>query len=226
MHIQIHKNLNGLVRLGVLELEELCFPSDGGDALWTSIEALGRRIQETYGGLSAGQVPGVEEARRLYRSVGMDPTKHRPSSEALLRRLIKSKSLYRIHPLVDLFNLASLEALLPVGLYDTSKIAGQRVEVRLGEAGAGFDGIRKDRVNVEGRLCISDAIGPFGSPTSDSLRTCIEGNVPAILAVFFAPSEGDLQRLERALARSLELAKAHFEAKVAQWEVLAPPVLR
>jgi DNA/RNA-binding domain of Phe-tRNA-synthetase-like protein len=226
LQVHIHENLKNLVRLGVLELEELQLPRDGGDALWACIEAHGRRIQEAYGGLSAGQVPGVEEARRLYRSVGIDPTKHRPSSEALVRRLIQNKPLYRIHPLVDLFNLASLEALLPVGLYDTSKIVGKMVEVRLGGVGAGFDGIRKDRVNVEGRLCIADALGPFGSPTSDSLRTCIEGDVPATLAVFFGPLDGDRKNLERALARSVELAQAHFEVKVAQREVLAASVLR
>lgn len=220
MLVQIDKELAGVVRLGVLELEGMGLPSDRGDALWAAIEAHGVRIREAFGGLTAGQVPGVEEARRLYRSVGIDPTKHRPSSEALLRRLIKDKSLYRVHPLVDLFNLASLEALLPVGLFDSRRIAGPVVTVRLGAPGWGFDGIRKDRVNVENRLCIADEQGPFGSPTSDSRRTCIEGEVPRALAVFYAPANGQITRLETALDKATDLARTHLSAAVGTRQII------
>jgi DNA/RNA-binding domain of Phe-tRNA-synthetase-like protein len=201
-------------------LQGLRQPEDGGDELWAAIEDHGRQIHETYAGLPAGQVQGVEEARRLYRSVGIDPTKHRPSSEALVRRLIKDKALYRIHPLVDLFNLASLEALLPVGLFDLRKVVGAEATVRLGASGWGFDGIRKDRVNVDGRLCIADAMGPFGSPTSDSLRTCIEGEVPAALAVFYAPADGNPARLGAALDRAAGLAAAHLDGTVVKKEIV------
>ncbi len=193
MRIHIAPELTDIVRLRALTAEEISMPEDAGAGIWVEIERVTAEIRSQHIGLTVGQVQGVAHARKLYRSIGIDPTKTRPSSEALLRRILKGKSLYRIHPLVDLFNLISLKMLTPVGLYELSKIRGNSVTVRIGRPGEGYDGIRKDRVNVEGRFCIADDEGPFGSPTSDSQRTSIEGPMPNALAVFFqhrdAPKE-------------------------------------
>ena len=59
----------------------------------------------TASGKSA-EVPGAADARTLYKALGLDPTKTRPSNEALLRRALKGESLYRINTLVDALNLA------------------------------------------------------------------------------------------------------------------------
>jgi DNA/RNA-binding domain of Phe-tRNA-synthetase-like protein len=215
MRVTIHPDLVGVLRAGVMRLDHLTLPADGGDALWQELTQTAHACRERWGQLTAGQVPGVDEARRLYRAVGIEPTKTRPSSEALLRRVIKGKGLYRIHPLVDLLNLVSLSALVPIGLYDESKIVGRAVTIQLGAEGAGFDGIRKSRVNVAGRLCVADEMGPFGSPTSDSLRTAIEGQVSAVLALFFQHSGGDPARLHRALDMTVQLTTRHFGARLA-----------
>jgi DNA/RNA-binding domain of Phe-tRNA-synthetase-like protein len=212
LRIAVHQDLKGIVRLGVLRLSISSSSGVDKDALWSEIEKLVQEIRDRYKGVTPGMIPGVEEARRLYRAVGLDPTKTRPSSEALLRRVTKGKDLYRIHPIVDMFNMASLANLLPVGLYDESKIVGADIIVRLGEAGWGFDGIRKDRVNVHGRLCICDDAGPFGSPTSDSLRTAIEGGPERCLAVFFQHATGDPSRMQRALDHAEALAAIHLGA--------------
>ena len=220
MRVTLEPSLANTVRLAALEASEIQLPEDGGDAIWTQIEQAAQEIRNEHEGRTVGQVPAVAYARALYRSIGIDPTKTRPSSEALLRRILKGKGLYRIHPLVDLFNLISLKLQTPVGLYDLSKIKGETVTVRIGREGEGYDGIRKDRVNVEGRFCIADDEGPFGSPTSDSLRTSIEGPVPAVLAVFFqhrdAPpsiladcldqAEKQLTAALRASARTIEIS--------------------
>jgi DNA/RNA-binding domain of Phe-tRNA-synthetase-like protein len=216
----IDKDLSPIVRVGVLRLGGIRHPPDGGDGIWaeiqTAAEAIGRRNR----GLTSGQVPGVDEARRLYRAVGIDPTRTRPSSEALLRRALKGKDLYRVHPLVDLFNLTSLVQLLPVGLYDESKIVGDSVTIQVGRPGWGFDGIRKARVNVEGRLCVADGAGPFGSPTSDSLRTSIEGAVESALAIYFQHRDGDVERLDRTLDLATELSEEHLAATVVERRVI------
>ncbi len=214
MKVTIHEDLVGTIRLGVLRLTGITLPGDEGETLWQDLEAACLEINERFSGLTSGQVPGVSEARRLYRAIGIDPTKTRPSSEALLRRILKGKGLYRIHPLVDLFNMASLTSLLPVGLYDESKIVGDAVTIRLGEEGWGFDGIRKDRVNVGGRLCVTDGEGPFGSPTSDSLRTSIEGNVKQVLAVFFQHAGGEDDFMTRALDKATDLARTYLNATI------------
>lgn len=213
MNVKIADELRGIARLGILELDGMRDPRGETGALWAELEKLSGSIAKENAGKTAGQVVGVDEARALYRKVGLDPTKTRPSSEALLRRVIKGKGLYRIHPLVDLFNLASLESLLPVGLYDLSRVVGDEVVVRIGAEGWGFDGIRKDRVNVAGRLCVADEQGPFGSPTSDSARTSIEGHVESALAIFFAPADGVLGRLRGALERASSLARTYLGAR-------------
>jgi len=215
MKLAIAPDLVGKLRIGVLRLEGIAPPRDGGDALWGDILSRSEEIAARYRGTSTGDVPGVQETRSLYRSVGLDPTKTRPSSEALLRRAVKGRGLYRIHPLVDLVNLVSLESLLSVGLYDEDRIDGDVVTVRLGEIGWSFEGIRRGRINVAGRLCVADGSGPFGSPTADSLRTSIRGDVVRALAVFFQPLSGDTERLRRVLDRAEALAAIHLGARAA-----------
>ena len=81
--------------------------------------------------------------RTMYKRVGLDPTKTRPSSEALLRRVRKGDALPRINSLVDVINWCSLETQLPFGLYDLDRISGS-VTLRLGASGEAYAGIRKD----------------------------------------------------------------------------------
>ena len=129
--------------------------------------------------------------RTMYKQVGIDPTKTRPSSEALLRRVRKGDELPRINSLVDIINWCSLETQLPYGVYDLDRIEGD-VELRLGRDGEEYAGIRKDTVHVGGRLTLADAQGPFGNPTSDSARTMVTTETTRALVVIFCPaSVGD-----------------------------------
>jgi DNA/RNA-binding domain of Phe-tRNA-synthetase-like protein len=127
-----------------------------------------------------------EAVRAMYRRVGLDPTKRRPSSEALLRRIARGEPLPRINSLVDICNWCSLELQLPYGLYDADRIDGD-VVLRLGEPGEDYPGIRKDAVHVGGRLTLADRLGPFGNPSSDSLRTMVTLETTRVMAVIFAP---------------------------------------
>jgi DNA/RNA-binding domain of Phe-tRNA-synthetase-like protein len=134
----------------------------------------------------------------MYKRVGIDPTKRRPSSEALLRRVRKGEALPRINSMVDVCNWCSLEFQLPYGLYDAAHIEGD-VVLRLGVAGESYPGIRKDDVNVEGRITLADARGPFGNPTSDSARTMVTTATTSALVVVFAPTEVAATHLGRVL---------------------------
>lgn len=221
MRVEIADELEHVLRIGLLRLGGMRLPGDGGDALWDEVGRISAELAERYAGMTAGQIEATGETRKLYRAVGLDPTKTRPSSEALLRRIVKGVELYRIHPLVDLFNLVSVTEQLSVGLYDESKIRGDRVTVSLGAEGWGFEGIRRGRINVAGRLCVVDAEGPFGSPTADSERTSIVGDVDRALAIFFQHREqGDPARLKSALDSAVELARRHLSAKVVEREII------
>ena len=134
----------------------------------------------------AGRVPDTASARILYRRFGIDPTKTRPSSEALLRRALRGDPFPRINSLVDVANVMSLLAQSPVGLYDLDRVQGP-LTIRVGAVGEGYEGIRKDRVNVGGRLCVADTLGPCGNPSSDSARTMITTATERAAWIWFLP---------------------------------------
>lgn len=129
---------------------------------------------------------GTGAVRAMYRAVGLDPTKRRPSSEALARRVWRGEGLPRVNTLVDVCNWCSLEFQLPYGVYDLARVEGD-VELRLGRPGEEYAGIRKDVVHVAGRLTLADRLGPFGNPTSDSARTMVTTTTTAALVVVYAP---------------------------------------
>jgi DNA/RNA-binding domain of Phe-tRNA-synthetase-like protein len=135
-----------------------------------------------------GEADAITSAvRTMYKRVGLDPTKTRPSSEALLRRVRRGDELPRINSLVDVINWCSLETRLPFGLYDLARLEGD-VTLRIGRDGEAYAGIRKDTVHVAGRLTLSDAAGPFGNPTSDSARTMVTSATGGALVVIFVPA--------------------------------------
>jgi DNA/RNA-binding domain of Phe-tRNA-synthetase-like protein len=146
----------------------------------------------------------LQRTRALYRAVGIDPTKTRPSSEALLRRVRRGEALPRVNTIVDLCNWCSVETQIAFGVYDRARIAGDRIALRLGAEGEGYDGIRKDRVNLAGRLTLADADGPFGNPTSDSLRTSVSAATTRVLFVLFIPAATPPGEARRALDLTAE----------------------
>lgn len=140
--------------------------------------------------------PPAESAavRTMYKRVGIDPTRTRPSNEALLRRIRKGGAIPRINSMVDVVNWCSVELQLPYGLYDRAHITGP-VTLRLGRPGEEYAGIRKDTVHVAGRITVVDDEGPFGNPTSDSARTMVTPVTTDALVVVYAPAELDSARL-------------------------------
>ncbi|HYU62292.1 MAG TPA: phenylalanine--tRNA ligase beta subunit-related protein [Verrucomicrobiae bacterium] len=135
--------------------------------------------------------PPVARARELYRKFGLDPTRLRPSSEALMRRIRKGAPLPRINSLVDVANALSVQLQVPVGLYDLAKVKGDELVIRLGRDGEGYEGIGKEHVNVAGRICVADAEGPCGNPSADSARTMITKDTEQAAWIYFLPVDDD-----------------------------------
>ena len=158
----------------------------------------------------------ADAVRTMYKRVGIDPTKTRPSNEALLRRVRKGDTIPRINSLVDIVNWCSLEFQLPYGLYDLSKINGP-VTIRLGADGESYPGIRKDDVNVSGRITVADATGAFGNPTSDSARTMVTTATTDALVVIYAPAEIASAQVRRVLdvtsSRLADIVGGHETAR-------------
>ena len=148
-----------------------------------------------------GTVGDLARARSLYRKFGTDPTRMRPSSEALLRRMKKGEPLPRVNSLVDVANAMSVQLQVPVGLYDLDKVRGDELVIRLGREGEGYAGIGKETVNVAGRLCVADAEGPCGNPSADSARTMITTATERAAWIYFLPvSDEDIDRTAELVA--------------------------
>lgn len=207
LHWSMDPAVSDRVRAWSVDVDGVVVSDDG--RAYERLSALaverGRIAAET----SIGEVEGIAAARRLYKSFGMDPTRHRPSSEALLRRARKGQDLYRLNGIVDVGNWVSLEFMLPLGLYDRDSIVGDAATVRVGAEGEEYEGIRKGPVHLGGRLCVSDAEGAFGSPTSDSARTSIRESTTRVASIVFAPADFDLERL-RVAGEALASRLAEF----------------
>ncbi len=199
--------LSGKVRLGVFVLDGVSV-RERDAALDSEVAAYCAEVRARHAGVASGDVPGALDARGLYKALGIDPTKTRPSNEALLRRALKGEALYRFNTLVDGLNLASLRTQLPFGLYDLQRIEAP-VLLRRGAAGESYEGIRKAAVNVEGRPVLVDARGPFGNPTSDSSRTCITLGTTQALVVAYAPAGIPERRLDEVLDTTEAILTRH-----------------
>jgi DNA/RNA-binding domain of Phe-tRNA-synthetase-like protein len=199
--VTIEPGLDQVVRLGVLTCG--VGPVQERDPLLDA--PLAAAAEAARGGDAAG----IEAARALYRAFGIDPTRCRPSSEALLRRVSRGEPLPRINTAVDVCNWCSLEVQLPYGLYDAAEVEPP-LALRRGGAGDAYAGIRKEVVHLDGRPTLFDARGPFGNPTSDSARTMTTSRTRAVLVVVFAPravsSERMAQILDMTAARLAEYA--------------------
>ena len=138
--------------------------------------------------------PAILVTRAGYKALGKDPARYRGSAEALLRRAIAGKGLPRINNVVDVINYVSVESRLPVGLYDLAHVQGE-ITFRAGRAGETYKGIGKYDLNLEGLPVFCDALGPHGSPTSDSERTMVTEATKQVIAIII--SFGGTESLQR-----------------------------
>src|SRR5712692_7821159 len=158
--------------------------------------------------------PQILATRSAYKALGKDPARYRGSAEALLRRVISGKGLPQINAVVDVMNLVSVESRLPVGLYDLAHVSGDIV-FRAGRAGESYKGIGKYDLNLEGLPVFCDALGPHGSPTSDSERTMVTSETKQVLAIIvsFGGSDG-LERWTQRLTGLLQNYAAGKEIQI------------
>lgn len=178
MEVRVDPSLSSILTLGVLAMDDVTVVERETKLDAPLLEAARQARSNPAGDPTA--------VRTMYRRVGIDPTKTRPSSEALLRRVTRGDGVPRINSLVDICNWCSLGFQLPYGLYDRERISGA-VELRLGRDGEEYAGIRKEFVHLAGRLTLADAEGAFGNPTSDSARTMVTLQTRQALFVVFTP---------------------------------------
>jgi DNA/RNA-binding domain of Phe-tRNA-synthetase-like protein len=160
----------------------------------------------------------IRAVRAMFREWGMDPSKYRPASEALLRRVVQGKGLYRVSSVVDAANLGSVETGWPYGCYDRARIRAP-IAFRHGAPGERYEGIGKKMWHLEGRPVLADADGSFGSPISDSTRSMVTEATRNILVVIYAPKGAPDTRVEKALENLSQLLIEFAGAQAARAEI-------
>jgi len=131
------------------------------DDAYNQILAKAKEYRDNYKNSSVSLIPGIQTAREFFRAIGIDPTKRRPSSEALLRRALNNKGFFKVNTLVDAANYCSLDFLLPICVYDADKI-GDKVEIRRGLENESYQSLAGKILHLEGRYVIADTEGAFG----------------------------------------------------------------
>lgn len=192
---------------------------DGWDLLWIRLEALpgkeaeaaallkaaGERARTLFSLETLSSDPTVAAVRSLFRAAGCDPTRYRPSSEALLRRVLKGEDLPSIHPVVDLNNCLSVALAVPCCAAFEGSFAAP-VVLRAGRAGESYESLRGP-FNLEGKPLLADGEGPFGTPITDSQRVKMkEGDRRAWMVAYLprggVSPEAGLEALEGLLAEA------------------------
>lgn len=151
--------------------------------LWKEIEEWGTKYRSGYTTETIKHISGIEATRRVYRACGKDPSRYRPASEALIRRMLQGKALYQIDTLVDLVNLASIAYGYSIGGFDADKFVGDTLTLGVGREGEPYEGIGRGMLNIAGLPVYRDAAGGVGTPTSDNERTKMEMSTKNVLVL-------------------------------------------
>ncbi len=141
------------------------------EELWQEIGALEEKYRSELTTESLKEMTSIAATRRVYKACGKDPSRYRPASEALIRRVLQGKELYRRDTLVDLVNLASIAFGYSIGGFDADRFVGDTLTLGIGREGEPYEGIGRGMINIHGLPVYRDAEGGVGTPTSDHERT-------------------------------------------------------
>jgi DNA/RNA-binding domain of Phe-tRNA-synthetase-like protein len=192
------------LRLGCLECSVQIKPSD--EKIISLSEGIFTKVCEEWDIDQISLKPTIRETKEAYRILGKDPSRYRPSAEALTRRIVKGKDLFWINNIVDILNLVSLESGFSIGGYDANKIVGQ-IEFGVGKANEPYQAIGRGELNIENLPLFRDQLGAFGSPTSDSLRTMVTDQTTKFLMVIIDFNENE--KLNEVVQGSIKLYKEY-----------------
>ena len=199
--------------------------------LWEEIDRFLADYRQRYTADTIKLLPSIAATREAYRRCGKDPSRYRPSGEALVRRTLKGHDLYRVSTLVDLINLASIAYGYSIGGFDADKIVPHPSTLRsahrdaphlenpqpstltlgIGREGEPYEGIGRGPLNIAGLPVYRDEIGGIGTPTSDHERTKLTLDTTHLLAVVNG-YDGDRGNVNACAAFIQELLKRYADS--------------
>ncbi|GAB4231895.1 MAG: hypothetical protein Kow00109_04190 [Acidobacteriota bacterium] len=178
---------------------EVRFELPGWAILWLELEVTGdsraaaellrgeiERIRQS--GLQReeiSQLPAIRELRRLFREAGCDPTRYRPASEALLRRVAKGQDIPSLHPLVDWNNALSLRLQVPCCVMATGTFRPP-FTWRAGRPGEAYQSLRGPFA-LEGKPVLVDPEGPLDAPITGNERVAVRPDTRSAWLAAYLP---------------------------------------
>jgi DNA/RNA-binding domain of Phe-tRNA-synthetase-like protein len=199
MNILIDDNIKDILpeyRLACMEISGVTITGTPAP-LMQDFTALQEEVGKIYKLDILTSVPRIAAVRNMYRKLRFDPGRYRPASEALVRRVLQNKGLYYLNSAVDVNNYCSLKFLLPFGLYDRDQIDGD-VAYALSTEGT-YQNIAGNEVSTDGKPFLTDRVGVFGNPTSDSRRTAVTLKTRNLLSVIYVDTETEEDELNSIL---------------------------
>lgn len=199
------------VRLGLLTAT---LDANGGELLSGALLEAARTAAARASDGAAG-IPAIAATRGAYKACGKDPSRYRPAAEALVRRALRGDAPPAVNTAVDVCNLVALETGISCGVYMRTALSPP-LRLRLGTVDDTYTGIGRGAVNVAGLPVLADAVGPFGSPTSDSERSAVGAATRDILFVAYGLDHPVDDALALAGRTYTSYADAH---DLAAWQV-------
>ncbi len=160
--------------------------SQGADRLARLREEVAQRLRASLTQAELPQHPTVAAIRKLFRRAGCDPTRWRPSSEALARRLLRGEDLPALLPLVDLNNCLSVELLVPACVVAAEAVGSSWV-LRVGDGGETMLSLRGP-VSLAGKPLLADEHGPASTPITDAQRVAVRPQTREAWLVLYLPA--------------------------------------
>ena len=186
--------------------------------LWDEIHEWEERFLRDLTTESLKSLSGIAATRAVYKKCGKDPSRYRPASEQLIRRMLQGKELYQIDTLVDLVNLASIAFGYSIGGFDADKIVGDTLTLGVGREGESYEGIGRGMLNIAGLPVYRDAQGGVGTPTSDNERTKMTLDTTHLL-VLINGYDGDEQRVRQNAEFIQQLVRKYCQSNGGSYHV-------
>lgn len=181
-------------------------------ALWEEINSELEAYRRRFTTESIKDMPSIQATRRIYKALGKDPSRYRPSGEALVRRTLQGKDLYQIDTAVDLINLASITYGYSIGGFDADKIEGEELTLGVGREGEPYEGIGRGSVNICSLPVYRDSMGGIGTPTTDHERTKLSLSTTHLLAIVNG-YDGNREQVELCVRCIQTLAERYAEGR-------------
>ena len=181
------------------------------ETLWQDIDGFCNKFRKELTTESLKEIASIAATRRVYKACGKDPSRYRPASEALIRRILQGKGLYQLNTLVDLVNLASIAFGYSIGGFDADKFEGDTLTLGIGREGEPYEGIGRGMINIQGLPVYRDAKGGVGTPTSDNERTKISEQTSHLL-VLINGYDGNEQRVRQNAEYIQDLLRKHCQS--------------